>query len=112
MEGAIGGLRGVGGLRGGGGGACACESAKRHAKAACGSADIPSGMQMRRGHADAKGACWEAVEARTFKPPKTCDRGFPTIGVLYGSFFLSRKKRKFRKVSWNESFESFKVLKF
>ncbi len=40
---------------GGGGGACACESAKRHAKAACESADMPSGMQSKR-HADAKGA--------------------------------------------------------
>ncbi len=41
---------------GGGDGACACESAKRHANAGCESADMPSGMQMRRGHADAKGA--------------------------------------------------------
>ena len=66
----------------GGGGGGACESAKRHAKAACESqaACKASGMQMRRGDAGKR--------ARTLKPPLR-EIEIPKFGVFWPKFFLS-----------------------
>jgi hypothetical protein len=84
----------IGGLRGGGGGACACESAKRHANAAC-----ESGHAKR--HADAKGACrmrrvhdGKAVEEGTHvQAAFRVEIEIPAVPCVLTEVFSFRKKK-------------------